>query len=155
MSAVCFDQLDATEDCEGIFRGGVAEESWFGKSDAAWLRCRPDWHDPQGEHIIYDYKTTSGSAHPSVWSRKLYDHGNDIRAAFYAEGAKELLGWHDCIYRFVVQETKPPYALSVIQLDPAALNLAQRRFENSVWPQINGQVIQLKLLTSMLRRGWN
>jgi len=135
MVDACYAQLDATEDAKSALRGGNAEQSWFWRDGKTWLRCRPDWYGD--EHVIYDYKTTGGSAHPDTWTRRLYDVGGDLRAALYSEAATTLLGWNDIIYRFVIQETKPPYALSIVQLQPSALALAWKRYDKALqlWQQ--------------------
>jgi hypothetical protein len=132
MAENCFQQLDLTEDCISALRGGAAEQTWIWRSGKTWIRCRPDWYIKDGPHVVYDYKTTGGSAHPDTWSKRLYDFGSDLRAALYLEGAREILGWDDAVYRFVVQEDKAPFALSVIQLSPQAIDLGLRRWEKSL-----------------------
>jgi len=56
----------------------------------------------------------------------MFDAGFDIQAAWYLRGLKAVTGF-DATFRFAVQETFPPYALSVIGLGPDAMVLAEKR----------------------------
>ena len=53
--------------------------------------------------------------------------GADVQCAMYLRGA-HAYGW-DPVWRFVVIESEPPFALSVIDLAPDALALAEDKFE--------------------------
>jgi PDDEXK-like domain of unknown function (DUF3799) len=104
------------------FTGGKPEQTLIWREDGVWLRARLDWlHDGGG--CIDDLKTTDGTANPEAWTRSLFGLGYDIQAAFYLRGLKAVTG-QDATFRFVVQETYRPFALSVIDLTPAALELA-------------------------------
>lgn len=99
------------------------------------VRCRSliDWlHDDY--RTIDDYKTTSRSANPEQWTRSLFSFGGDIQAAFYRRGVKAVFG-REPEFRFVVQETFPPYALSVIGVGPDVLLMADKKIDYalSVW----------------------
>jgi hypothetical protein len=128
------DQLDAHVDGQHMFRGGLAEQTLIWQDDGGeWCRARLDWLRPGA---IDDYKTTSATANPEVLSRTLYTHGWDVQAAFYLRGLKRLTG-EDAVFRFCVQETFAPYALSVVALGPAALMLAEKkiRYARELWTQ--------------------
>ncbi len=108
----------------GMFRDdGAAEQTLIWQEDDLWCRARLDWLRPTA---IDDYKTTSGSANPDDWTRGMFDRGNDIQVAWYLRGYKALTGV-EATFRFAVQETYPPYAVSVISLGPDALTLAEKR----------------------------
>lgn len=119
------EQLDRHRDGgAAMFRLGKPEQALIWQEpDGTWCRARLDWLRPG--HID-DFKTTSGSANPDQWTRRLFDDGRDIQAAFYLRGYKAVLG-EDATFRFAVQETYPPYALSVIGLAPSAMVLAEKR----------------------------
>jgi hypothetical protein len=94
---------------------------------------RSDWlHDDFS--ACEDLKTTARSGAPEQFSRSLFGIGYDVQAAFYARGIRAVSG-RDCAFRLVVVETQPPYAVSVFQLTPAALALANQKidFALKVW----------------------
>lgn len=109
---------------------GAAEQTLIWEDAGLWCRVRPDSLD-QGQQTIYDYKTTAGSADPDTWSRNHLWPGFAIQEAWYKRGVRRVLKWPDPQFRFIVQETKPPYALSVVELDPAAQDLARRMMEGA------------------------
>lgn len=123
-------QIARHEDIAGILDEGRAEETWAWQEEGAWLRGRPDWLPSRG-NVILDYKTTGSSANPEDWQRACFENGNDLQAAFYLRGARALgLPYRHLV--FLVQETDPPYALSVVSLAPMALERAERRYEEAV-----------------------
>ena len=109
---------------------GKAEQTLIWQDGDVWCRCRPDWLPADGP-FIYDYKTTAGSASPDVWTRRLFE-GPDMQQAFYRRGAQAVLGIQNPRFRFIVQETTPPYALVIMELSPAASELPKRRAEEAI-----------------------
>ena len=110
--------------------GGDPEQTLLWHEGDMWCRARLDWlHEDL--RTIDDYKTTATSAHPAVWSRSLFASGYDIQAAMYLRGVKAVFG-ATAEFRFVVQETTPPYALSVIGLDPEALALGAAKVGRAI-----------------------
>jgi hypothetical protein len=106
-----------------MFTNGEPEQTIVWREDDIWCRARLDWLRPGA---IDDFKTTSASANPDAWTRSMFFTGVDMQAAWYLRGLKALTG-EDVIFRFAVQETYPPYALSVIGLGPDALLLAEKK----------------------------
>lgn len=104
------------------FTAGVAEESLYFDLDGVACRATPDWRH-RDNRTVDDYKTTSASAHPAVWAKTIWSSGNAIQAAFYRRAVKAVYGVTPD-FRFIVQETYPPFALAVVSLDPEALALA-------------------------------
>ena len=106
-------------------RNGLAERVLLWQEGAIWCRARLDYL-----HVDFrtaeDLKTTSESAEPAAWTRNLFDHGHDLQAAFHSRGVQKVCGELP-EFRFLVCETKPPYALSLIGLDPMALDFAHQR----------------------------
>jgi len=91
-----------------------------------WCRARPDWLHADLE-TIDDLKSTGASANPDAWTKGiLFTVGFDLQAAWYLRGLQVLEGIV-ATFRYVVQETFPPYALSVIGLGPDALLLAEKK----------------------------
>lgn len=111
---------------------GKPEQTLVWREGDVWCRARLDWL-PAGGNVFFDYKTTGASANPEQWGqRQLFDTGCDIQAAFYRRGIKAALGIEGAHFRFVVQETEPPYALSVVSLTPAALDMADRKVAEAI-----------------------
>jgi len=109
---------------------GVPERTLIWEDDGVWCRARLDWLRPQKDRLfpwaIDDYKTTSASANPDAWTRTMFSSGFDVQAAWYLRGLRQLSG-SDAVFRFAVQETYPPFALSVIALGPDALVIAEKK----------------------------
>ena len=102
----------------------IWKEQLTGEPDSeVWCRARADWLRPAA---IDDYKTTGKSANPETWSKSLFYDGKDLQAAWYCRGLKALTG-QTATFRYAVQETYPPYALSVIALGPDAQVLAEKK----------------------------
>ena len=138
-NAVCamldaaLDQLDAHEASPRPFVDGQPEQALVWEEDGVTCRALVDWlHD--GQRAISDYKTTSASADPEKWSRTAFTIGADVQTAFHLRGLRMLTGIHGSMV-YVVQETYPPYALSVNALSPGALAVGQRKVEYAlaVW----------------------
>lgn len=85
------------------------------KDAEVWCRAKADCLDLD-HRICWDFKSTMGYADPQPWA-SAQDRSNMIamRAAHYLHGLHKLIGpgWR---YRFVVQETKRPFCLSVVEL---------------------------------------
>ena len=139
MVAAARGQLDQHRD-GGVrmFLDGQAERTLIWQDDGVWCRARLDYLRLTGTDVaVDDYKTTSTSANPDQWSRALFQNGWDIQAAWYERAVRHVLGVADVTFRYCVQETFPPYALSVIALAPDALVLAEKKclYAIDVWRQ--------------------
>lgn len=129
-----------------LFTAGQPEQTLVWDENGVACRARLDWlHDDHG--CIDDLKTTSRSANPETWCRStLWSIGADVQAAFYTRGLTAVTGaFVPATFRWAVCETTPPYAVSVISLSPAALELAnakvdyalalwKRCLETDTWP---------------------
>jgi hypothetical protein len=123
-------QLEAVDADPVIFGSGHAEQTLIWHEDGVTCRARLDWlHDTY--FAIDDYKTTGRSANPDGFSRTLFNIGYDIQAAFYLRGLEALTGV-TADWRWVVQETEPPYALSVVGMTPAALEIANAKVDRAI-----------------------
>lgn len=136
MAAEVWEQL-ARHDPPGLLQpeGGMAEVSIFFELDGVACRATPDWLSLDHRQIV-DLKTVGASAHPAAFSRALWDKGYAIQAAFYRRAVKAAHGV-DAEFRFVAVETTPPYALSVVALDPEAQAFADLQVTEAVrvWKQ--------------------
>lgn len=123
-------QLDAYTGGPRPFTAGKPESTIAWQDEGAWCRARLDWlHD---DHAwIDDFKSTGASAHPAAWPRTAYGMGADVQMAFYLRALKAVTG-SNATFRFVVVENYPPYALSVISLEPGALAVAERKVQRAI-----------------------
>jgi hypothetical protein len=114
-----------------LFCDGKAEVTLVWKDDHDVIcRARLDWLRDDYT-AIDDYKTTSASADPRKWERTMYGIGADVQVAFYMRGVERITGVRPS-FRYVVQETYPPYELSVVDLAPSALALAEDKVEKAL-----------------------
>lgn len=109
---------------------GDPERVLVWREDAIWCRARLDWLH-WGHATLDDLKTTGESAHPEAWARGLFDRGQDLQVAFHTRGVQQVLGGTP-EFRFVVVETAPPHALSVVGLNTEALEFADVRRRRAV-----------------------
>lgn len=109
---------------------GKAEQTLIWQEDGVTCRALVDWlHDDY--RAIDDLKTTSASANPERWTRTMFSIGSDIQAAWYVRGLRAVTG-QDAELRYIVQETSPPYALSVVGIGPDVLALAEAKVEHAI-----------------------
>lgn len=156
MVAAVREQLEAKDVTPVPFTDGKAEQTLIWQDGGVACRARPDWlRDDKA--AIDDFKTAGRSADPAKFSRTLFDNGYDVQAAFYLRGLRILTG-AEAEFRFVVVETVPPFALSVVSLNPAALALANDKVEyalrawkrgvtSGVWPAYPSRVCYAEVPT--------
>ena len=120
-------QLDAHEAEPPLFSEGKPEQTLLWEEDGVSCKARLDW---LRDDIVTtdDLKTTGRSANPDAYARALYGVGGEIQAAFYLRGVRAVTG-QDAVFRWVVIETTPPYALSVISPGADVLALGEAKVE--------------------------
>ena len=144
------------------FTDGQPEQTIVWEEQGVMCRARFDWLRDDFT-VCDDLKTTSRYANPEAWQRgPLYDHGADLQAAMYLRGLRAYLGEtlspHDIKWRWVVVETQPPYALSVIAPTAAVLAIGDAKFdlalakwkrclETGDWPAYPRTVVDAELPT--------
>ncbi len=110
--------------------GGAPEQSLFWVDDRSgiWRRARLDWFPVQrGRRLIVpDYKTAR-SADLDAIQRAAWSFGWAQQAAWYLDGvtALGLAGDAKPAFLFVVQEKDAPYLVTVVELDPVALDIGR------------------------------
>ncbi|MFI8942677.1 PD-(D/E)XK nuclease-like domain-containing protein [Streptomyces syringium] len=102
---------------------GVAEQSIFWFDGKIWRRSRFDWLRPD---LIGDYKTTR-SVHPDYLSKAVHELGYHQQEDFYREGAIELgLIEPGAPFKFIFQEKRPPYLVTVAELNFIARDVGRQ-----------------------------
>lgn len=104
------------------FVGGYAEQSIYVTLDGVECRCTPDWVY-RDYTVIRELKTTGASAHPAAFAKTIWGNGYAFQLALYKRAVKAKYGT-DPDAAWVVQETYPPYALSMVAMDPEAESFA-------------------------------
>jgi hypothetical protein len=113
-----------------VFVEGKPEQAIVWQEGSVHCRALVDWlHDDYT--TIDDLKTTSRSADPDAWTKTMFGFGGDIQVAFHTRAVQVATGVTPD-FRFVVVETAPPFAVSVVSLDPEALALANDRMNYAV-----------------------
>jgi hypothetical protein len=166
--ALCDDCADAFKHPELSEQVLVWKEEWDVDQNV-WLRCMTDYIAPRrqtGHIVVYDYKTTGMSASPAHVSRHMYNMEYEVQAAFNERGLHHLIG--DAaglvVFRFVVQETAPPYSLTVVELDSAGLTIGRKKVasaialwwrcqRDNVWPGYPRRIINAEM-PAYLENSW-
>jgi len=115
----------------GVFHRGKPEQTVIWKEESLICKARPDWLTDD-RSILLHVKTTQGSAEPSSWIRgQLTNMGYDVAWAFYQRGCPVGLSV------FLVIEANAPYGCSLVGLDPAMQDLADRKVSRAIatWQQ--------------------
>lgn len=105
--------------------GAEAELTMIWQERGLWMRARPDlWS--KDRRVLVNYKTCK-SAEPNAFIKRIPAMGYDLSAAFYESGALAL--GHEAEEFFIAQEIMPPYACSLIGLDPAMREVARGKLD--------------------------
>lgn len=126
MAKACRAQLDRHPEAREAFTAGRPEQTLVWREGDIWCRVMLD-ELPAGGNVFYDYKTTGGSAHPDDWFRGACDYGYDLQDGFYSRGITAVLKIENPVFRFVVQETAAPYALTVCEFNPMSREMAAQK----------------------------
>lgn len=112
-----------------LLSAGMAEMSgyWTDAETGVRLRFRPDYlPDLTGRMVCVDYKTAV-SADPRKFIRSALDYGYHQQAAWYLDGLRATDVSDDAAFLFIVQCKSAPYLVSLVQLDPATIELGRRQ----------------------------
>lgn len=110
---------------------GKPEQTVIWREDSIWCRSKLDWLSSD-RSLILDYKTTSGSCHPSDWSRSgIEGLGGDVQAAFYVRGMHAVTKLEPK-FVFLVQETEPPYECAFIGVPPSWLAIGTQKVQDAI-----------------------
>ena len=102
---------------------------WTDPTTGVDCRARPDWWSTD-HALVVDLKTTSRSAAPGEFGRLAVQFSYHLQAAWYLEAVRAITGV-EATFVHVVQETSPPYLVSVIQLDAEALQVGAEQADRA------------------------
>lgn len=114
--------LQAEPEVAAILRTTVAEVSGFAQENGVWLRSR---YDLLATHLSYDYKTTEDASRRG-FAKAMAAYGYHQQAEFYLRVLRLLehpAG--DRPFRFICQETRPPYLIQIHTPDHEAMSVAE------------------------------
>jgi len=108
-----------------------AERTVIWKGGDIWKRARFDLQAKK-RALLLDYKTVE-NADPFVFQRQIVNLGYDIQGAHYTDAyaAMEPSAYDRTDFVFLVQEREAPFACSLVGLDPAFLELGQRKMNRA------------------------
>lgn len=137
----------AREQLQALVDAGTLARIPFGKDETEvtliWrdngvlCRARLDYCPKDGE-VLYEYKTTSASADPSLWGfRQFRQLGYDNQLAFYRRGLEVLKVANSPAFGCIVQETFEPYLLSFVRVDDEVIMRADEKVKQAmkIWAQ--------------------
>lgn len=137
-------QIATRDDDPPLFADGKPEVTIVWEERGVQCRARLDWLRDDFT-AVDDLKSTSASANPHDYSKRTFwSIGCDVQSRLYQRGVRALTGIEPA-FRFVVAETQPPYAISVLDLAPSAAELAdakidlaleiwKRCVDSGIWP---------------------
>jgi hypothetical protein len=127
------DQLAARDDDPPLFDAGKPEQAIIWEEDGILCKARLDYlrDDHRAADDLKSVPSRGGTANPHDWSRTFWGIGADIEARFHARGVKALTG-REPKFRFCVAEAFPPYAISVVDLAPSTIALADRKVDRAL-----------------------
>lgn len=123
-------QLEASEIGSIIKRGGDGEVTIVWSEGDTRCRSRLDWLS-ENRTLIVDLKSDTGSANPIPFLRRVLNESMDVQAATYVRGVQVVTGVQPK-FIFAVCEANPPYALTLIGLDPGWMAIGERKRAESV-----------------------
>lgn len=100
------------------------------EENGIWCRVRVDWIRANKD-LILDYKTTSTSVNPEIFSGHINKMGYGIQSAFYRRGVKAVEG-KEPDFIIMAQETESPYFCSFHGLDLQNEEMQQQKIEWAV-----------------------
>ena len=134
MVEACRDQLAEHEEGD-LLAEGIGEQTIVWQEGDVWCRSLIDWSPPKVEEgcTIVDYKSTGASAHPALWGLRTGPGiGFDFQNAFYNRGIRQVFKIKDFRFVFLVQENRPPYCISIIEVTPEARQKAMVHVKSAV-----------------------
>jgi hypothetical protein len=109
-----------------LFTGHKAEQSVSWDEDGLMFKCRPYAWKPG---LLVDLKTTV-NADPNEFGKTAYNFGYHQSAAHYIDGVKAATG-EELPFKFVLVEKTAPHLVSVVELDPEAIDYGRQLNERA------------------------
>lgn len=150
-------QLAAISGCERAFNVGDAEVVIANCEDGLWLRAMVDWITPDLREV-WDFKTTGQSVSPWATGKLMASAGWHVQAAMHERILDKIdpAGAGRRRFFYVAQENASPCALTVNEIDEAALTIGRKQIGYAVdiwrdclkrnrWPAYPPRIIRPEL----------
>lgn len=118
--------LAATDFDPQDWLAGASEQTLCWQEGGVWHRARVDRLSPD-RRVLFDYKSTKGSANPAAWQRQVWGLGYDLQAVHYLAGNAATGGAVTAAWVWLVQECAEPFACSWVSPSPQTLEYARAR----------------------------
>jgi hypothetical protein len=140
--------------------GGLNEQyAYWRHESGVWISMRMDrYHPGMGIHkkkVVIDLKKTV-SAHPTDFSKQIFNHGMYIQAAMYVDGVKAITG-DEPVFAWAAVEDKPPYVVEAYAADYGCIEAGRAVYNKMIyryleckakneWPSYgSGKVVNISL----------
>lgn len=138
MANAVWNQIAESEIGEIMLNGGKAERVaiWQDEESGVMCRSRMDWL-ADDYSLILDLKITGGSAEPTAYARNALPFG-ELQSSLYPRGIETLNPEKGRpAFVFACIEDEPPYALSLVALDPTWTALADDKTSEAlnIWAE--------------------
>lgn len=114
---------------------GRAEQAifWQDADTDIWRRALIDWLPTvsYGPPTVVDYKT-GVSADPAAIRKSVHRYGYHQQAPWYLEAVESIGYPDDTAFKFIFQEKTPPYVITVVELDGAAMRIGHARNRRAI-----------------------
>lgn len=158
-TVIAQDMVDAarlqleTHEAHDAFRSGAGEVMLVWQEDGIWFRQLVDWLHAD-LRTVDDFKTTGLSVAPHTLDRLMSAADWPLQAAMAERGLDALdpknAGRRR--FRFIAQENKPPFALTVAQIGEGAMTMGRKRLQIAIelwtrciragkWPGYTNRVV--------------
>ena len=106
---------------------------WQDAETEVWRRALVDWLPTvsYGPPSVVDYKTTASADLASIRS-SVRRYGYHQQAAWYLNAVESIGYPDDTAFKFIFQEKAPPYLITVVELDNAALRVGDARNRRAI-----------------------
>lgn len=107
---------------------------WLDEETGVWRRALIDWLPTvayDGPPEVIDYKTTK-SADPRSIRRAVHSYGYHQQAPWYLDAVASIGYPDDTTFKFIFQEKTPPYLITIVVLDDAAMRIGDARNRRAI-----------------------
>ena len=152
------DSVRAHPEAGELFRRGHPEKSlyWTDPETGVRLRARADWLTLINERLTCVDLKTGVTANPTELVRPFWKFGYHVQASWYRRLLIEIGLHHDPDFVFVTVEKEPPYLVTVVRYDSAAMAEGERLgraaidtyvecMRTGVWPSYVDQAVEIGL----------
>ena len=157
LAARIIDRLSRIPDCEGFTDAPAEVVGIVQHPSGAWLRAMFDKLEIRGDGriVVWDLKTGQQSAAPQDLGRRIESMAMEVQAALYVDVVERLFPRMSgrVTFRWLFCENEAPNAVSVAEIDAAALHIGRRKLAvalhrwneartSGVWPGYPAEIIR-------------